>query len=368
MREWRKPFEGIVPNLVRRYQETESNELRERLQAQLSYEPCPDCGGARLKPESLAVTIGGKNIWQFCTLSIESALAFANGLKLTPAQEKVSAEILKEVRTRLGFLQSVGLEYLTLARESGGLSGGEAQRIRLATQVGSGLVGVLYILDEPSIGLHQRDNTRLLETLEKLRRLGNTVVVVEHDMKTIEKADYLVDLGPGAGRLGGEVVACGTPAEVAKVARSVTGQFLCGARRIALPAERRPGLGKSVRILGAAEHNLKGIDVEIPLGTFCCITGVSGSGKSTLIDDILKNVVYRKLGIKADPPGKHKKVEGLEHVDKMIVIDQSPIGRTPRSNPATYTEAFNFTAKVSVSWCVNNVNSIIFILNRDIFS
>ena len=341
MREWRKPFEGIVPNLVRRYQETESNELRERLQAQLSYEPCPDCGGARLKPESLAVTIGGKNIWQFCTLSIEAALAFANGLKLTPAQEKVSAEILKEVRTRLGFLQAVGLEYLTLSRESGNLSGGEAQRIRLATQVGSGLVGVLYILDEPSIGLHQRDNTRLLETLEKLRRLGNTVVVVEHDMETIEKADYLVDLGPGAGRLGGEVVACGTPAEVAKVARSVTGQFLCGARKIAVPATRQPGIGKLVRILGAAEHNLKGIDVEIPLGTFCCITGVSGSGKSTLIDDILKNVVYRKLGIKADVPGKHKKVEGLEHLDKMIVIDQSPIGRTPRSNPATYTEAFN---------------------------
>ncbi len=339
--EWRKPFEGIIPNLVRRHAETESEELRERLQAQMSFEPCPDCKGARLKPESLAVTVGGKSIWDLCTLSIEAALAFAGTLKLTPAQEKVATEILKEVRARLGFLQSVGLGYLTLARESGSLSGGEAQRIRLATQVGSGLVGVLYILDEPSIGLHQRDNTRLLETLEKLRRLGNTVVVVEHDMETIEKADYLVDLGPGAGRLGGEVVACGTPAEVAKVGRSLTGQFLCGTRKIPVPPVRRPGLGKSVRILGAAEHNLKGIDVEIPLGTFCCVTGVSGSGKSTLIDDILKNVVYRKLGIKTDPPGRHKAVEGLAHVDKMIVIDQSPIGRTPRSNPATYTESFN---------------------------
>ena len=341
MRHENKPFEGIIPNLMRRFSETESQEVKDRLQANMDYELCPACHGGRLRPESLAVTVGGKSIWEFCSLGIEAAAGFIGKLTLSPEQQVIAGEILKEVRSRLSFLHEVGLGYLTLNRESGSLSGGEAQRIRLATQLGSGLMGVLYILDEPSIGLHQRDNERLLTTLARLRDAGNTVIVVEHDLDTIRRADYVVDLGPGAGRLGGHLVAAGTPADIVACKESLTGQFLCGIRNIPVPATRKTGNGKAVQIRGAAEHNLKNVDVAIPLGLFCCVTGVSGSGKSTLVDDILKNALARKLRLKADPPGKHRKIEGLEHIDKMIVIDQSPIGRTPRSNPATYTDAFN---------------------------
>jgi excinuclease ABC subunit A len=340
MQNWRKPFEGIIPNLIRRHRETDSEELRERLQAHMTFEPCPDCQGARLKPESLAVTMGGKSIAEFCGLSVDVAITFVDHLGLRGEELAIAGEMLKEIRARLGFLQAVGLNYLTLARGSGTLSGGEAQRIRLATQVGSGLVGVLYILDEPSIGLHQRDNDRLLHTLERLRDLGNTVVVVEHDLDTIRRADYVIDLGPGAGRHGGELVAAGTPAEIAACTASLTGQFLAGRREIPVPRERRAGTGKWLRIVGAAEHNLKKVDAAIPLGTFCCVTGVSGSGKSTLVNGILKNALAQHLKLQSDPPGKHRRIEGAEHIDKLIVIDQSPIGRTPRSNPATYTDAF----------------------------
>ncbi len=339
--EWRKPFEGIIPNLIRRHRETDSQELRDRLQAHMSFEPCPACKTARLKPESLAVTLNGKSIWDYCSLSIEAAVRFTETLDLTVQERAIAGAILKEVRSRLGFLLAVGLGYLTLARASGSLSGGEAQRIRLATQVGSGLVGVLYILDEPSIGLHQRDNAKLLATLKALRDTGNTVVVVEHDLETIQEADYVVDLGPGAGRLGGEVVAVGTPAEIAKAKNSLTGQYLAGTRRIPIPAQRLPGNGECLTICGAREHNLKNVTVRIPLGTFCCITGVSGSGKSTLVHSILSNHLLEHLELQHDAPGASDGVDGMAAVDKLIVIDQSPIGRTPRSNPATYTGAFN---------------------------
>ncbi|MFA4945264.1 MAG: excinuclease ABC subunit UvrA [Lentisphaeria bacterium] len=342
MHQWRKPWDGVLALLLKRYNETEVEEVRERLQPCMGFEPCSGCHGARLKPESLAATLAGKSLWDFCSLSVAAAVAFGQELEslLTDTERRIAGEILKEVRSRLGFLQAVGLGYLTLARESGTLSGGEAQRIRLATQVGSGLVGVLYILDEPSIGLHQRDNAKLLDTLGKLRDAGNTVVVVEHDLETIERADYIVDLGPGAGRLGGEVVAAGTPAEVARVPASLTGQFLSGARRIPLPERRQAGNGHELVVRGARENNLKGIDVRFPLGQFICVTGVSGSGKSTLVHRILRNSLLRQLQLQHDPVGAAASVEGMEHVDKLIVIDQSPIGRTPRSNPATYTEAF----------------------------
>jgi excinuclease ABC subunit A len=337
----RKPFEGIIPNLMRRYRETESEAVRDRLRELMGQETCPDCGGARLSPVSLAVTVRGRNIHEFCDLSIDLAVEFVDALNLEGEEAAIGAEIVKEVRSRLGFLQAVGLNYLTLTRQSGTLSGGEAQRIRLATQVGSGLVGVLYILDEPSIGLHQRDNDRLLRTLVKLRDQGNTVVVVEHDLATIEAADYIVDLGPAAGRHGGEIVCAGPPAVIRACSESLTGQFLTGARQIPVPEKRGKGLRKKLTVKGAAEHNLKDVDVEFPLGVFCCVTGVSGSGKSTLVNHILKRAIHKHLGIKTDPPGKHLRVNGLQHVDKMIVIDQSPIGRTPRSNPATYTNAFD---------------------------
>jgi excinuclease ABC subunit A len=337
----RKPFEGIIPNLMRRFRETESEAVRDRLRELMGQKVCPDCGGARLSPASLAVTVRDRNIHEFCSLSIDDAVDFVDRLDLQGEEAAIGAEIVKEVRSRLGFLQAVGLNYLTLTRQSGTLSGGEAQRIRLATQVGSGLVGVLYILDEPSIGLHQRDNDRLLRTLVKLRDQGNTVVVVEHDLATMEAADYIVDLGPAAGRHGGEIVCAGPPDTIRACPQSLTGQFLTGKREIPVPEKREKGLRKKLTVKGAAEHNLKEIDVEFPLGTFCCVTGVSGSGKSTLVNHILKRAIHRHLGIKTDAPGKHLRVNGLQHVDKMIVIDQSPIGRTPRSNPATYTNAFD---------------------------
>ncbi len=337
----RRPFEGIIPSLMRRFRETESESVRDRLRELMGRTVCPDCHGARLKPESLAVTVRDRSIHQFCDTSIDDALAFIDNLGFQGEEATIGAEIVKEVRSRLGFLQSVGLNYLTLNRESGTLSGGEAQRIRLATQVGSGLVGVLYILDEPSIGLHQRDNDRLLRTLCKLRDQGNTVVVVEHDLATIEAADYIVDLGPAAGRHGGEIVCAGPPSTIRACPQSLTGQFLTGVRSVPVPAKRQKGNGKKLVVKGATEHNLKEVDATIPLGTFCCVTGVSGSGKSTLVNHILKRAIDQHLGIKTDPPGKHLRINGLQHVDKMIVIDQSPIGRTPRSNPATYTNAFD---------------------------
>ena len=336
-----KPFEGIIPNLQRRYRETESEAVRERFRQCMTRETCSACNGARLCPESLAVTVAGLSIHEVCEMAIDNAVEFAQRLELSGEELAIAAEILREIRQRLGFLKAVGIGYLSLSRESGSLSGGESQRIRLATQVGSGLAGVLYILDEPSIGLHQRDNHRLLQTLERLRDQGNTVIVVEHDMETIRRADFVVDLGPGAGRHGGELVCCGPPAAIADCEQSVTGQFMRKARQIALPERRLAGNGKLLSIRGARAHNLKGVDATIPLGTLCCITGVSGAGKSTLVDDILKNALTQSFGFKSDPPGEHDSIEGLEHVTKMIVIDQSPIGRTPRSNPATYTNAFN---------------------------
>ncbi len=346
MHEWRKPFEGIIPNLERRLRETENDDLRARLEEVSMFEECSQCHGARLKPEYLAVTINGLNISQFCALSIDAALEFLDSLKLTEHQLKIGGELLKEIRNRLGFLKQVGLNYLTLNRESGTLSGGESQRIRLASQIGSGLVGVLYILDEPSIGLHQRDNSRLLESLKHLRDLGNTVIVVEHDLETMENADHIVDLGPGAGRHGGNLMAQGTPAEVAATPGSITGEFLSGKRCIPVPEKRNPGNGKFLVVKGATEHNLKKLTVKIPLGLMCCVTGVSGSGKSTLVNHIIRPALNQHFKIKDDPVGACQKVEGVENVDKMIVIDQSPIGKTPRSNPATYTGLFDLIRDV----------------------
>ena len=307
----------------------------------MTFVKCPVCNGARLKPEYLAVTIDDLNIHQFCSLSIDDAYDFIKNLKLDGSKQTIAKDLIKEISARLGFLKSVGLNYLTLNRESGSLSGGEAQRIRLASQIGSGLVGVLYILDEPSIGLHQRDNDKLIATLTRLRDLGNTVVVVEHDLDTMRAADFIVDLGPAAGEHGGHLVIAGTPDEVRACKNSVTGQFLSGVRNIPIPKKRLPGNGHFITVRGAAENNLKHIDVTFPLGTFTCVTGVSGSGKSTLVNRILNRAINKKLGIKTDEPGKHDSIEGLEHIDKMIVIDQSPIGRTPRSNPATYTGLFD---------------------------
>ena len=343
---WSKPFEGVLDNLRRRMEETESDSVRERLSEYLSPQECPVCHGARLNPVSLAVTVGGLGLDKFNALSVEAAKEFVCGLKLEGEHAVIAGDILKEIRSRLTFLSDVGLNYLTLNRVSSTLSGGEAQRIRLATQLGCGLVGVLYILDEPSIGLHQRDNDRLLDTLEKLRDIGNTVLVVEHDLDTILRADYVLDLGPGAGVRGGELVAYGTPPEIPSFPRSLTGDYLAGRRKIALPEKRNPGNEKSLKIRGAALNNLKKADVEIPLGTFTCVTGVSGSGKSSLINGILVRALNAKQGIQDLPPGKHTAIEGLEHVDKAIVIDQSPIGRTPRSNPATYTDAFGGIRKL----------------------
>jgi len=336
-----QPFEGVAKNLERRYRESQSQSVREDIEECMSEIPCPECGGRRLKKEVLAVTVGGLNIAQFTELSVTDALKFANELELSPRDAVIAAQILKEIRTRLGFLQSVGLGYLTLSRAAGTLSGGESQRIRLATQIGSSLMGVLYILDEPSIGLHQRDNEKLLNTLRNLRDLGNTLIVVEHDEDTIRAADYIVDIGPGAGIHGGEVVAKGSVEDICACPRSITGQYLSGKKFIPVPAEHRKGSGRSIVIRGASENNLRHIDVEIPLGTFTCVTGVSGSGKSSLINEVLyKTLASRKNRMKVRP-GKCDGIDGLEYVDKVIAIDQSPIGRTPRSNPATYTGVFS---------------------------
>ncbi len=343
---WSKPFEGILENLRRRMTETESESVRERLKSYLSPKTCPSCGGARLNPVSLAVTVGDLGIHQFNALSVDRALAFVSELELAGEAATIAGDVLKEVHSRLTFLSDVGLNYLTLDRISHTLSGGEAQRIRLATQLGCGLVGVLYILDEPSIGLHQRDNDRLLTTLAKLRDLGNTVLVVEHDLDTIRAADYVLDLGPGAGRHGGELVAAGTADEIAANERSLTGAFLSGRRAIEVPLERQAGNGKKISIRGATHNNLRDVDVDIPLGTFCCVTGVSGSGKSSLINEILVRELNRRQKIQDDLPGSYREITGLENVDKAIVIDQSPIGRTPRSNPATYTDAFGIIRKL----------------------
>jgi len=374
-----RPFEGVIPNLQRLYQESESEFTRNRLKAFMSPQPCDACGGRRLKPEILAVTVGensnqgsvssaqsqqvmvkskrntdslnterspnipGLSIMDVCALSIDEADEFFAELKLTGYQQKIAGEIIKETRSRLGFLRNVGLGYLTLDRESGTLSGGEAQRIRLATQIGAGLVGVLYILDEPSIGLHQRDNERLIKTLEGLRDLGNTVLIVEHDEETIRRSDHILDLGPGAGVHGGEIVAVGSLEDVMANPRSLTGQYLKGELAIPVPKKRiKPSRDRGwLQILGARENNLQNIDARIPVGMLTCVTGVSGSGKSTLVDDILRRALFRKLYGSRERPGAHRSIEGLEHLDKVIVIDQTPIGRTPRSNPATYTGMFN---------------------------
>ena len=294
----------------------------------------------RLNPISLAVTVGGLNIDEFCRKSVSKALEFVESLTFTEMEMAIAKEIIKEIRSRLGFLESVGLEYLTLSRKAGSLSGGEAQRIRLATQIGSSLMGVLYILDEPSIGLHQRDNSKLIATLKKLRDAGNSLIVVEHDEETMEASDYIVDIGPGAGIHGGEIVAAGTPDEIKNNRNSITGAYLSGRERIEIPAIRRSGNGKYLRVIGAEQNNLKKIDVDFPLGLFCCVTGVSGSGKSSLVNSILYQVLAHELNWAHTYPGKHKRVEGIENLDKIIAIDQSPIGRTPRSNPATYTGLF----------------------------
>ena len=336
-----QPFEGIVNNLKRRYHDTQSPSMRTELEQYMSEYPCPDCGGKRLKDTARAVTVGGVGITDFTDLSVKDELKFLDGLQLSGKDAMIADRILKEIRARLGFLQSVGLEYLTLSRQAGTLSGGESQRIRLATQIGSYLMGVLYILDEPSIGLHQRDNRKLLDTLKQLRDLGNTLIVVEHDEDTMREADYRVDIGPGAGNHGGEVVCAGTPAEVIACQDSITGAYLRGDRSIPVPTERRKGNGKFLQVLGAAENNLKDIDVSIPLGTFTCVTGVSGSGKSSLVNQIINRAPSGQLNHSKVKPGKFRAMKGVEYLDKVIDIDQSPIGRTPRSNPATYTGIFN---------------------------
>ena len=333
-------FEGIINNLERRFRDTQSSWIKEEIEAYMSAIPCDACGGRRLSPVSLAVTVGGLNISQLCDLSVSDALAVFEQLELSERDRMIAASILKEIRSRLGFLKSVGLEYLTLSRSSGTLSGGESQRIRLATQIGSSLMGVLYILDEPSIGLHQRDNDKLLATLKHLRDLGNTVLVVEHDEDTMLAADHIVDIGPGAGIHGGNVIYNGPVQGIMDCEESITGQYLSGRRRVEVPQERRKGNGKKLKIMGATQNNLKGINVEIPLGEFVCVTGVSGSGKSSLINEILYKHLAVELNGAKGRAGAHKAIKGLEHLDKVIQINQSPIGRTPRSNPATYTGVF----------------------------
>ena len=337
----RREFEGIVNNLERRYRETQSPAMRADIEECMSETPCPTCGGMRLKKTALAVTVGGINIADFCSLSVFKALEFIDSLQLSEKDQIIAERIVKEIKARLGFLTSVGLGYLSLARSAATLSGGESQRIRLATQIGSSLMGVLYILDEPSIGLHQRDNEKLLNTLKQLRDLGNTLIVVEHDEDTIRSADYVVDIGPGAGVNGGEVVCAGSVEDICACPKSITGQYLNGRMKIPVPEKRRPGNGKVIRICGARENNLKNIDVDIPLGKLICVTGVSGSGKSSLINEIFyKTLAAEKNRVKVRP-GKCDGLKGLEYVDKVIALDQSPIGRTPRSNPATYTGVFN---------------------------
>jgi excinuclease ABC subunit A len=339
-RSYKVRFEGIVNNLERRYEETDSETNRERIESYMAEQPCPDCKGARLRPESLAVKIGGISIAEYSAMSARAAAEWIDSLDLTETERAIARLIVREISERLAFLENVGIGYLSLGRSARSLSGGEAQRIRLATQIGSSLVGVMYVLDEPSIGLHQRDNEKLIGTLDRLRDLGNTVIVVEHDEGTMMAADHLVDLGPGAGEHGGHVIAAGTPAQVAKNPASLTGQYLSGKRKIELPERRRQPSG-ALLVRGAREHNLKGIDVAVPLGVFCCITGVSGSGKSTLVNETLHHSVANRLHQAKLRPGAHDGVDGLSQIDKIINIDQSPIGRTPRSNPATYTGVFD---------------------------
>ena len=335
------PFEGIINNINRRYAETNSDFTRDQMRLYMTELTCQTCHGYRLNPQALSVQINDTNIGQVSEDSINSALDFFETIALSEQEKVIAKPILKEIKDRLSFLRNVGLDYLTLSRASGTLSGGEAQRIRLATQIGSNLSGVLYILDEPSIGLHQRDNDRLIESLKKMRDLGNTLIVVEHDEDTMRAADYLIDVGPGAGDQGGEIVAAGTPKEVEKNPKSLTGQYLSGKREIAVPKERRKGNGKKIKITGAAENNLKNIDAEFPLGKFVAVTGVSGSGKSTLVNQILKKALAQKLNRNSNKPGKFKKITGYNNIEKLVDIDQSPIGRTPRSNPATYTSVFD---------------------------
>jgi len=340
-REYSKKFEGVIPNLERRYLETDSDYIRKKISRYMRILKCPNCKGKRLKPEVLAVKVQDKSIMDITELSITKAVNFFSKMKLTDYENKIATPIVKEIRNRLQFLTNVGLDYLTLDRAANTLSGGEAQRIRLATQIGSRLSGVLYVLDEPSIGLHQNDNEKLIHTLKELRDLGNTVIVVEHDIDTMLESDYIFDIGPGAGKNGGQVIAHGTPKEIMKNPNSVTGQYLSGAKEIPHPKKRRKGNGKQIKIIGASEHNLKNVSAKFPLGTFVCVTGVSGSGKSTLINDILVKTVSSKIYGSKALAGKHKDITGIEHLDKIINIDQSPIGRTPRSNPATYTGVFS---------------------------
>ncbi|WP_291291615.1 excinuclease ABC subunit UvrA [Enterococcus sp.] len=335
------PFEGILPNIKRRYHETNSDFTREQMRLYMTELTCKTCHGYRLNPQALSVKVNGKHIGELSEMAINHALSFVEKLTLSEQETMIAKPIVKEVDDRLSFLRNVGLDYLTLSRASGTLSGGEAQRIRLATQIGSNLSGVLYILDEPSIGLHQRDNDRLLDSLRKMRDLGNTLIVVEHDEDTMRAADYLIDVGPGAGHAGGEIVAAGTPAEVAANEDSLTGQYLSGKREIPTPSERRTGNGQSIRLTGAAENNLKNVNVDFPLGKFIAVTGVSGSGKSTLVNEILKKALAQKINRNSNKPGKYKNLTGYEAIEKLIDIDQSPIGRTPRSNPATYTSVFD---------------------------
>ena len=338
---YRAPFEGVIPNLERRYRETDSTYVKEEIQKYIRETPCSVCKGARLRPESLAVKIRGKNIYDVVRMSVKECQRFFSSLRPTQREKLIAGEILKEIIKRLGFMVNVGLDYLTLDRRIGTLSGGEAERIRLATQIGSGLVGVIYILDEPSIGLHQRDIKRLLDTLKELRDLGNTIIVVEHDRSAIEAADHIIDLGPGAGEHGGKIVFQGSVSGIKNCPQSLTGKYLKGELKIPLPLRRRHATdGRYLKVIGAKEHNLKSINVEIPIGTFTCITGVSGSGKSTLVEDILYKALAQHFYRSRVKPGKYERIEGLEHIDKVVVIDQSPIGRTPRSNPATYTGLF----------------------------
>ncbi|MDR2901337.1 MAG: excinuclease ABC subunit UvrA [Treponema sp.] len=338
---YKSKFPGVLEDLKKRYFETQSGGVKDWLEKFMSQKACDECGGKRLKPEALAVKVGNKNIWELTTLSVADTIKFFDKVKFTKTEQKIAYQILKEIHARLGFMQNVGLDYLSLERKAATLSGGEAQRIRLATQIGASLVGVLYILDEPSIGLHQRDNQRLIDTLTYLRDLGNTLIVVEHDEQTLRTADYIVDLGPGAGVHGGNITAQGTPEEVMKIPESLTGQYLAGTLTMALPEKRRTGNGNIIRLKGVTQHNLKNIDVEFPLGMFTCITGVSGSGKSTLLSDVLYPALANKLLRSNHEEGTYKSIEGLEVIDKVINIDQSPIGRTPRSNPATYVGMFS---------------------------
>ena len=334
-------IEGVCNLIERRYMETSSTMSREWYATFLAEAPCPDCGGKRLNAQALSVLVGGKNIYEWTQMSIVNAITFMNELKLTKQQEEIAKLIVKEIRERLTFLNNVGLSYITLDRLAGTLSGGEAQRIRLATQIGSHLSGVLYVLDEPSIGLHQRDNDRLINSLKDMRDLGNSLIVVEHDEDTMRASDYIIDIGPGAGIHGGNVVAAGTPEEVMAHPDSITGQYLSGRMKIEIPEKRRKGNGKKLEVVGACENNLKNVDVKFPLGSFIVVTGVSGSGKSSLVNEVLSKGIMHELGRTRIKPGKHKKIKGLKHIDKLIDISQDPIGRTPRSNPATYTGVFD---------------------------